>query len=136
MEITGEIAKTFMAWWDKQLLQRLNDLNINPFLYKRYVDDISIGIRAIESFEYVGRRLNRSEEEQMNNIQRDQRTFDIIRKVGDDIHKSIQLTADVSSNYSDGKVPILDLKCWIAEVETEGGKRCMILNEHYVKAVL
>ena len=57
------------------------------------------------NYEYVG-GLNRSEEEQMNNIPRDQRTFDIIRNVGDDIHKSIQLTADVPSNYSDGRVPI------------------------------
>ena len=46
--ITGEIAKIFMTWWDKQLLLRLNELNINPFLYKRYVDDISIGVHAIE----------------------------------------------------------------------------------------
>ena len=33
MGITGEIAKIFMTWWDKQLLLRLNKLNINPFLY-------------------------------------------------------------------------------------------------------
>ena len=71
----------------------------------------------------------------MNNIQRDKKTFDIIRKVGDDIHKIIQLTCDVPSNYSDEKVPISDLKCWIAEVETEEGKRRMILHEHYVNAV-
>ena len=49
--------------------------------------------------------------------------------------KSIQLTADVPPNYSDGRVPILDLKCWVAEVETEEGKCCMILHEHYVKVV-
>ena len=136
MDITGEIAKIFRTWWDKQLLLRLNKLNINPFLYKRYVDDISIGVQAIEEgYEYVEGGLNRSEEEQMNNIPRDQRTFGIIRNIGDDIQKSIQLTADVPSNYSDGRGPILDLKCWVAEVETEKGKCSMILHEHYVKAV-
>ena len=120
IDITGEIAKIFMTWWDKQLLLRLNELNINPFLYKRYVDDISIGVHAIEEgYEYVEGGLNRLEEGEMNNIPRDQRTFDIIRKIGDDIHKSIQLTADVPSNYSDGRVPILDLKCWIEEIEIE-----------------
>ena len=87
MDITGEIAKIFMTWRDKQLL-RLNKLNINPFLYKRYVDDISIGVKAIEEgYEYVKGGLNRSEEERMNNIPRDQRTFDIIRRVGDDMQK-------------------------------------------------
>ena len=112
IDITGEIAKIFMTWWDKQLLLRLNELNINPFLYKRYVDDISNGVHAIEEgYEYVEGGFNRLEEGEMNNIPRDQRTFDIIRKIGDDIHKSIQLTADVPSNYSDGRVPILDLKC-------------------------
>ena len=50
-------------------------------------------------------------------------------------YMSIQLTADVPSNYSDGRVPILDLKCLVAEVETEEGKHSMILHEHYVKAV-
>ena len=134
MDITGEIAKIFMTWWDKQLLLRLNKLYINPF-HKRYVDDISIGVQAIEEgYEYVEGRLNQSEEEHMNNMPRDQRTFDIIRNVGDDIHKSIQLTDDVPSNYSDGRVPILDLKCWVAQVETEEGKCSMILYEHYVKA--
>ena len=41
MDITGEIAKIFMSWWDKQLLKRLRELGINPFLYKRYIDDIN-----------------------------------------------------------------------------------------------
>ena len=136
MDITGEIAKIFITWWDKQLLLRLNKLNITPFLHKRYVDDISIGVQAIEEGnEYVEGGLHRSEEERMNNRPRDQRTFDIIRNVGDDIHKSIQLTADVPSNYSDGRVPILHLKCWVAVVETEEGKCSMILHEHYMKAV-
>ena len=94
------------------------------------MDDINIGVNAVEGYEYVGGRFNRSEEEHMNNIPRDQETFDIIREVGDDIHKSIQLTADVPSNYSDEKVPILDLKCCITEVETKEGKRSMILHEH------
>ena len=51
------------------------------------MDDISIGVNAVEGYEYVGGRLNRSEEEHMKNIPRDQKIFDVIRKVGDDIHK-------------------------------------------------
>ena len=118
-----------MKWNDER------NLNINPFLYKRYVDDFAVHTIE-EGYEYVEGGLNRSEEERMDNIPRDQRTFDIIRNVGDGIHKSILLTADVPSNYTDGRVPILDLKCWVAEVETEEGKCSMILHEHYVKAVL
>ena len=41
LELTGEIAKVYMAWWDKQFLKKLDELGILQLLYKRYVDDIN-----------------------------------------------------------------------------------------------
>ena len=46
LDLTGELANIFMAWWDKQLLLKLNQHNISVILYKRYVDDINIIIQA------------------------------------------------------------------------------------------
>ena len=40
LELTGQIAKIYMTWWDKQYLQKLAGLEITTRLYKRYVDDI------------------------------------------------------------------------------------------------
>ena len=32
MDITGELAKVFMVWWDKQVLQKLRGLDMEPSL--------------------------------------------------------------------------------------------------------
>ena len=45
------------------------------------------------------------------------------------------MTTDVPSNHDDSKVPILDLKCWIAEVNTNTGTANMIHHEQYIKEV-
>ena len=62
-------------------------------------------------------------------------TFDFIKDVGNSIDPSIQLEVDVPSNHEDGKMPILDLKVWMREVETEEGLKRKILHEHYVKDI-
>ena len=40
----------------------------------------------------------------------DERTMELIRQVGDDIHPSIKLEIDYPSKHPDKKLPILDLK--------------------------
>ena len=60
----------------------------------------------------------------------DQKMFKIIKSIGNEIHKSIQLTCDTPSANEDGKVPILDLKCWIGKGR-DG--RQYVLHEHYMK---
>ena len=49
----------------------------------------------------------------------DRRTFEVIKEIGDSLEDMIQLTADVPSNYSNGRVPILDMEVWI-EKDEEG----------------
>ena len=56
--------------------------------------------------------------------------FRIVRDIGNEIHKSIQLTTDTPSENADNKVPILDLKCWVGEGR-DGKER--VLYEHYMK---
>ena len=122
VDLTGELAKVFMTWWDKQMLRKLSERNINPLLYKRYVDDINIIVDEIDAM---------SDTEQ----QGDTRTFQAIQAAGNEIHSSIQLTYDVPSENADQKVPILDLKCWIKEIENGGDKQFKAVHEFYIKDV-
>ena len=39
------------------------------------------------------------------------------------------------SNYEDEKLPILDLKVWMGDVETELGTKRKIVHKHYVKSI-
>ena len=136
MDITGELAKVFMTWWDKKMIQKLSEENIHPVLYKRYVDDINIAVDKVNeetrNEKYIEIRQERNDQE---NIEADRRTFEEIQRIGNEIHESIQLTYDVPSNNEDRKVPILDLKCWIEEVQVAENKEYRILHEHYIKEV-
>ena len=48
------------------------------------------------------------------------------------MHESIKVTGDAPSNYKDNKLPILDLKVWIEEVNPGSYK---IITSHYMKDV-
>ena len=50
----------------------------------------------------------------------DMRTMEELRKMGDSICKMIQLEEDYPSKYNDQKLPILDLKVNVQEVEEDG----------------
>ena len=136
MDLTGYIANIFMSWWDRELIEKLATLGIKPFLYKRYVDDINMGVEAIDcNYSYIDKKITRRNDELNSNITEDKNTFDIIKTIGEEIHESIKLTCYVPSNYDDNKVPILDIKCWIENVNTDTGTSYMILHEHYIKDV-
>ena len=80
---------------------------------------------------YDGERLVITEEsiEEDRNIADDKRTMDFIKAVGSHIHPSIRSTVDYPSKHEDGKVPMLDLKMWIGEIDG----RILLLYEHYEK---
>ena len=136
VDLTGELAKVFMCWWDKEMLKRLGEKGMNPILYKRYVDDINIATKGIgNEYDYINGSLVRHDTEREDTVELDLKTFDIVRQIGNEIHQSIELTIDTPSKNEDQKVPILDLKCWIQEIDVSGTPKWMILHEHYVKEV-
>ena len=49
LALTGEIADCYMINWDKRFLEILKSLNINPALYERFKDDITILIKSLEA---------------------------------------------------------------------------------------
>ncbi len=149
MDLTGTVAKIYMKWWDDQLLRKLEDIGChttifngtrrNPKeLYERYIDDINIGLKAVEEgARYIDGRKVVTEEglAEDRGIPIDRRTFEFLKTVGNDIHPSIQLEVDVPSNHTDGKLPILDLKVWIEEIQTDEGVKRKIVHEHYIKEI-
>ena len=134
MEITGVVAQIFMVWWDKELIKRLEEVNIHLDLHERYVDDTNVATEQTQvGARYIERRItitdeSRSEDEGIPN---DERTMKLLQTIANTIHPSIRVTIDYPSKHSDGKVPMLDLKMWLEEWDGTG----RILYEHYEKEI-
>ena len=138
VDLTGVMAQIFMAWWDREIIKRLNDMKMEVMLYERYVDDINICMNAVNpGTRVIDENIEIFEDEISNDelIPNDKRTMDIVKQIGDSIHESIVLECDVPTNYEDEKVPILDLKVWVEEIETQDGKKRQIMHEYYSKDV-
>lgn len=142
IDLTGELAQIFMSWWDRTLIQKMHDLNWNLMLYERYVDDIAICVNSTEpGIVYKDNEVIMDENlrENEKHIPEDQRTFTIIKYIGENIHESIKLETDVPSNHDDQKLPLLDLKVYITHEEIENdeniGTTTKIYHEYYMKEV-
>ena len=114
LELVGIIANIYMAWWDKELIQLITNENMEVEVYKRYVDDINV---VIDDFD------ENSD---------DERVIRKISELADTIDPSIRSTYDYGKNYSDSRLPMLDLKLWIG---TDISNQWRILHTHYMKDV-
>ena len=105
LEITGDLAGIFMAWWDKQLLHKLHQDGKELLLYKRYIDDINFAVKTPNG------------EQNSNNKQPeiDTGSKDRILYIGNSIHPTIQLEQDNPNKHKDNKMPLLDIKLWTEE---------------------
>ena len=68
IDLTGEMARIFMCWWDRQIIEKMNKLGMKILLYKRYVDNINMVIEYLKgSYKYEEGRIiekERSKEEE------------------------------------------------------------------------
>ena len=140
VDLTGTIANIYMKWWDKQLLAKFEELGIRVKIYKRYIDDMTICLKVLVlGMKYVEGRLEYDQEREIEerDLPEDKRTFKLLQEIANSIHPSIQLEFVVPSNHDDKKVPILDLKMWIAEIDrTDGlGKINKILYQYCIKDI-
>ena len=119
-----------MCWWDRQLQEKLQQVGIQPILHKRYVDDINLATDALEENNTYrdGELVEAASNGERPN---DERTFEVIKEIGNTIHPSIRLTIDFPSKNQDKKVPILDLKCWMQEINGI----FKMMHEYYIKKV-
>ncbi len=119
LDLTGVVADIYMAHWDKEFQLKLQQHGINMKLYKRYKDDINLILHKI----ITGDRSRREKEMLM---------LKEIMSLADSIHPSIKVTGDIPSNYQDERLPILDLKVWIGEINE---RMCKVITSHYIKDV-
>ena len=156
LELTGELAKVMMNWWDNQFINKIKEEeNLEIEMYKRYVDDIDLVLKMKERKEneedqsqtklkeiLKTEETNNGEEgkeetnvtrreENKNDLKEDEKVMKRIQKIGNMIHQSIQLTYDCPSKNEDGKLPILDVKMWVEEEEG----RQTIAHEFYQKEI-
>ena len=132
MELTGVVAHIFMVWWDRQFVNKLEQINIRLKLHERYTDDSNVVAKQTEKgARYDGTRIVTTEEtrNQDEGIPDDERTMKFLQSVANSIHQSIRMSIDYPSRYEEGKCPMLDIKMWIGEIEG----RHYILYEHYEK---
>ena len=59
VDMTVELAAIYMLIWDLSLLTKLKKLGVKYSIYKRYVDDIVIVMRAISSGWYFDLRTSK-----------------------------------------------------------------------------
>ena len=100
-------------------------------MYERFIDDTDIlsgviqpGWRYCNQSENVVFKKEWMEEDEI--LEEDKRTALVMRDVANTVHPMIQMEIDFPSNHSDGKLPILDLKCWI-------GSDDQLWFQHYEK---
>ena len=126
LALTGDVAQVFMCWWDGEFIRRMEEAGIDVILYKRLVDDVNL----------VLKRLGVAREE-MGDGPEDEKNMRMVQRIANGIHKSIEVTADYPSRNVDKKVPILDLKVWLARVydQVTNDAPCFLLHEYYHKEV-
>ena len=123
--LTGDVAQVMMCWWDKVLLERLSEKGMEVLMYKRLVDDINM----------VLRRRAMSHEERTKPL--DESNMEFVSEVANGIHTSIQVTNDFPSKNASRKMPILDLRVWIALMydRLTHEMEYSIMHEYYYKEV-
>ena len=114
-----------MAWWDKQLLRKLQEDQKQVVLYKRYIDDINLAIKT----------ATKNENNQGNIPETDTTIMNKILFLANSIHPSIQLELDSPYKHTDEKMPLLDIKLWTEKVENNGREYTIIMHEFYKKTV-
>ena len=115
MDLTGVIADIYMCEWDKKMIENMADKGYQCKMYKRYKDDINVIIQK-----EAGR--NNTTIEVMNEM----------KIIADNVDGNLTVKTDVTENYEDGKLPILDVKVWIGN-DRENERK--ILHTHYMKDV-
>ena len=118
-------ARLYMIWWDKSFAIILESSGIAIRLYKRYVDDGNVKLKALDpgavwdpatgTVVHIDPNLDEREP--------DRRTAEVVKSIADSITPMLVWTVDYPSANQTGKLPILDIETWCEETE-QGTKTC------------
>ena len=105
-------------------LKLLRKLDIQGEIFDRYVDDELEGLAAVDpGVRFEGGELvmdeDRVEEDQL--LAADERTFRLLKDIGNSIFDCIQFTIDVPSLNENGKLPVLDVNLEVVDGKIEHG---------------
>ena len=142
MDFTPE--KSFSSHYKKHLLKIASNNDLDLFFYARYVDvgnmagvPLHPGRRwLIEPWAgSFGGKMVMMEDKILEDLEvpADARTMREIRKMGNSINQMIQLEEDFPSKSEDQKMPILDLKVWVRQVEVEQRQVSKLYYHYYRK---
>ena len=86
-------------------------------VFKRYVDDSvqacgGIGLGWFYS-KGRGKTVYSREGGRLDELPLDQRTFEVLKDIANEIDPSIQMEYDIPSLHHNGKLPVLDLEVWM-----------------------
>ena len=113
LELTGALAQVFMSWYDDQLVEKLTNIGLRPYMFQRYVDDTNPAFPEAPMgavYQDGVLRIDETQLENDTNAPPDERTMRIVQGVENDIHPSIRLEIDYPSKHTDGKNVT---HCWI-----------------------
>ena len=119
-----------MLDWDQKFLQLVEDNKMTAYMYNRYVDDTTNGMKALAP----GMRWGEDEQamvflphlvDEDKERAADERTMREVVRMGSSIDPSIQLTGDCPSINESGKMPALDTQVWVEENK--------VMYEHFRK---
>ena len=102
LSLTGDIAECVMIHWDKKFLTELKKVGINLPLYKRFKDDITLLVEALQKGTiFEGGKLTINEDKKItDNKKNDEEvTMEIIKEIANQIDPMIQFTIDIPSNH-------------------------------------
>ena len=112
-----EGGSLYMILWDRKFLKKLKTLGINLGLYKRYVDDIVVGLRGISPgwyFDKVSNKMKFDAQLQYSTWESDARTLAVFKDIANRIDSDIQFETDVPSAHQYSRLPVLDLHLFLA----------------------
>ena len=124
--LTGDVAQVLMCWWDEELIKRLDEKGMDVKMYKRLVDDINMVLRK-RGRDDVGEEVG----------PQDKLNMDFVQRVANEILQCIQVTTDYPTKNQTGKMPILDLRVWMANLfdRVTHEVNVTVMHEHYSKDV-
>ena len=105
-------------WWDRAYLKKLRQLEMDVWLYLRYVDDTNM---ILESFKpgtrFINNKITILQETiaQDKEIPPDKRAAKVLKDVANSVISMIVMEEDFPTNHPSGRLPILDLEVWVVD---------------------
>ena len=118
LKVTQALARLYMLWWDKKFLDTASKAGFKIKMYKRYVDNTNIIMKALEPnvvLDEESQQLKSTNATSQEEDPTDVRSAKVIKKIANRVAECIQWEEAIPSSSHGGRLPILDLQCWYSD---------------------